>query len=277
MSDLRNIETFVEVADRLSFADAARRLGVPPSTVTTRVRALETELGVRLLERSTRSVALTAEGAIFVEKCRRALAEISEARALVGSAQEAEGLVRVSIPTAFPKEQFAALVGRFRDQYPGITVQITVDDRPASFVRDGVDLALRGRQPGGDGIVARKLSDIPVVFAAPPGRARDETLPVLRPLSRPHHGRGAGEGIITHSMELVRAFALAGRARAYLPLPLCRDAIAAGQLETGEGPDGEVPPLSLFLVYQGRHHQPQRVRLFKDFLIAELGRVAYLQ
>ncbi|MGC9368016.1 MAG: LysR family transcriptional regulator [Paracoccaceae bacterium] len=273
MENLRNIGTFVEVADRLSFADAARRLGVPPSTVTTRVRALEAELGVRLLERSTRSVALTAEGAIFVEKCRRALAEIAEARALVGSAQEAEGLVRVSIPTAFPKEQFAILVGRFRDQNPGITIQITVDDRPASFVRDGVDLALRGRKPGGGGVVARKLCDIPVVFAAPAGRAQDEALPVLRPLSRPHHGRGAGEGIVTHSMELVRAFVLVGRARAYLPLPLCREAIASGQIETAPGPDGVAPPLPLFLVYQDRRHQPLRVRLFKDFLVAELASV----
>ena len=113
MNDLQNIETFAEVAGQLSFAGAARRLGLPPSTVTSRVRALEQSLGVRLLDRTTRSTALTAEGAVFLERCQRALAEIEAARSLVSADVSASGPVRLSVPTALPMDRLARITRDF--------------------------------------------------------------------------------------------------------------------------------------------------------------------
>ncbi|MGJ8570231.1 MAG: LysR family transcriptional regulator [Hoeflea sp.] len=270
MTDLRALETFVEVADCLSFSDAGRRLRLPASTVTTRVKSLEARLGVRLLDRSTRTVALTAEGQLFLEHCRRALEELSLASKAVGSAQNASGQVRVSIPVAFPMAQFAEIVGRFRTVYPSITIKVFVDDRPASFIEEGVDLALRGGAPGGEGLIARHLLDTDIIFVSPPDSINDLDLPILRPVARESGAANRQEGIATRSLQLSLEFVLSGQARAYLPRQICQDAINAGLLEEGEGPDGTQPPLSLFLVYHDKYHQTKRIQLFKDFLIREL-------
>lgn len=270
VSDLRTLETFVEVVDRLSFADAARRLGVPPSTVTTRIKALETQLGVRLLERSTRKVAPTAEGQSYAQSCRHALEALAQGREALGAAREASGLVRVSIPVAFPADRFAALVGDFRRQWPDISVQVFVEDRTVSFVEEGIDLALRGRAPGGNGLIARRLNTEEVVFVAPPGRQNDSTLPILRPLSR-RAADQANLGVSTRSFALAVAFVSQGQARAYLPRQVCQDALNRGSIERGAGPDPAPAPLSLYLVYQDLKLLTKRVELFKAHLIQQLS------
>lgn len=271
ITDLRALETFIEVADGLSFADAGRRLGLPASTVTTRIKSLESQLGVRLLDRSTRSVAITAEGELFLVHCQRALHELTLAREAVGAAQQTSGQIRVSIPTAFPMDQFAELVGQFRSSYPDISIRVYVDDRPASFIEDGVDLALRGGAPGGDGLVARHLTDTEVIFVGPPGRSGDPSLPVLRPLARRASVRDRLEGLTTRSLQLSLAFVITGQACAYLPRQVCRDTLATGQLEEADGPDGLHDPLPLYLVYHDKNHLPKRIQLFKDFLIQQLA------
>lgn len=267
MNDLQNIETFAEVATQLSFAAAARRLGLPPSTVTSRIRALEQSLGVRLLDRTTRSTALTAEGALFLDRCRLALSEIETARALVSSTQSASGPVRLSVPTALPMDRLAQVTARVLDRHPNIHIDITVEDRPTDFVQDGVDIALRGNRPGSANLIARLLSQMPVRLVAPPGRLQDETLPVLGPLSR--HlpmPRRAGRAYC-ESFSLARHLALAGVARACLPLSLCEEDGRTGALELGPPPAGVEAQLGLYLVYQDRRHVPQRVRLVMDALI----------
>ncbi|WP_411351229.1 LysR family transcriptional regulator [Leisingera aquaemixtae] len=271
MSTLQTIETFAEVASQLSFAKAARRLGLPPSTVTSRVRALEDSLGVRLLERTTRRVALTPEGSVFLERCRAGLAEIEAARTLVSTTGSAEGTVRISVPSAFPKARLAGLCRRFLDLHPRVSLDVTVSDEPADFLRDAVDVALRGNRPGSSGVIARLLSRTPVVLAAPPGRAGDHSLPILGPLARhlssaPQPGR-----VYCHSLELAHELVLAGLARACLPEPLCTASAARGDLELGPLPEGVPESLALYLVYQDRRHLPQRVRLLMDFLTGELA------
>ncbi|UWQ74837.1 LysR family transcriptional regulator [Leisingera sp. M658] len=271
VSDLRTLETFVEVADCLSFADAGRRLGLPAATVTTRIKSLEAQLGVRLFDRSTRTVAVTAEGQIFLTHSQIALHELMLAHQAVGAAQEATGQVRVSIPAAFPMAQFAGITGRFRSTYPDISIKVYVDDRPASFIEDGVDLALRGGAPGGDGLIARHLNDTEVIFVGPPGRLGDDSLPVLRPLEKRLGAKDKLNGLSTRSLQLSLAFVASGQARAYLPRSMCEAALAAEQMEEGDGPDGPHAPLPLFLVYHHKQHQPKRVQLFKDILIQELS------
>lgn len=266
ISDLKTLETFVEVMDRLSFADAGRRLGVPASTVTTRIKSLEAQLGVRLFERSTRNVAPTAEGRQYALHCKRALQELALGSEALGAAREAAGLVRVSIPTAFPFEEFAALVASFRAEAPQISIQVFVEDRTVSFVEDGIDLALRGRAPGGNGLIARRLASEEVIFVAPIGRREEATLPILRPLSRRASDQ-AVNGVATRSLELSCAFVCQGQARAYLPRKICQKALDDGRIEEGRGPDEAKDPLGLFLVYQDLKLQPKRVELFKEHLI----------
>ncbi|NVO56941.1 LysR family transcriptional regulator [Rhodobacteraceae bacterium B1Z28] len=273
--NLRALETFVEVADCLSFTDAGRRLGLPAATVTTRIKSLEAQLGVRLLDRSTRTVAVTAEGQIFLAHSQKALHELMLASEAVGAAQETSGQVRVSIPAAFPMDQFARVVGKFCSAYPDISIKIHVDDRPASFIEDGVDLALRGGAPGGDGLIARHLRDTEVIFVGPLERLADDSLPVLRPLAKRIGTIDKRNGPSTRSLQLSLAFVANGQARAYLPRSICKEALAAAQMEEGSGPDGLHDPLPLFLVYHDKQHQPKRVQLFKDILIQEFALSAH--
>jgi DNA-binding transcriptional LysR family regulator len=270
IGDLRNLETYVEVVDRLSFADAGRRLGVPASTVTTRIKALESQLGVRLLERSTRTVAPTAEGKIFAQHCRSALNELALGQEALGAASNASGLVRVSIPTAFPAEKFASLIREFREEWPGISVQIFVEDRTVSFIEDGIDLALRGRDPGGNGLISRRIIDEEVIFIAPVGRLEDRELPILRPLSRRASDQ-AVNGVATRSLNMACALVAQGQARAYLPRPVCERALSERQIEEGIGPDKPGELLSLYLVYQDLRLMSKRVELLKDHLIRSLS------
>lgn len=267
MSQLQHIETYVEVATQLSFAAAARRLGLPPSTVTTRIRALEERLGVRLLDRTTRSVALTEEGALYLDSCRSALQALAAGEERVSASGSASGTVRLSVPAAFPMAHLARLCRRFLQENPQISLDITVDDQPADFVRDHVDLALRGNQPGSDGTIARLLSRTPVVLAAPQGLLADDSLPVLGPLARDLPRADLPGTARCTSFALALELTRAGIARACLPEPMC----AGSGLEVGPVPDGVPQSLALYLVYHDRRHLPRRVRLFMDFLISEYG------
>lgn len=267
MSQLQHIETFVEVATQLSFAAAARRLGIPPSTVTTRVRALEDSLGVRLLERSTRNVALTSEGAIYLDSCRTALDALATGQEQISATSSLSGPLRLSVPVAFPMAQLADLCRRFLQAYPQVTLNISVEDTPVDFVRDNVDLALRGNHPGGDGTIARLLTRTPVVLAALPGRLSDESLPILGPLARHLPSPDLPGTARCTSFALALELVALGMARACLPTSLCD----GRGLELGPVPQGVPETLALYLVYHDRRHLPRRVRSFMDFLIAEFA------
>lgn len=275
ISDMKMLATFVEVAQRCSFADTARALGVPASTVTTRVKNLEAELGVRLLARSTRKVSLTAEGREFVDSCRQALAHLEAGIESISKVQMEQGRVRVSIPTAFPKAKFASLLARFRQDFPSIYIEVFVEDRLADFVEEKVDLALRGGAPGGDDLYARHLADTPVIFvvpAVPAVRTDESELVLLAPLESATRQTKQG-GLSTQSLELALALVIADQACAYLPLTICEEALSAKLIKQQAGPLGPRSPLTLFLVYQDKKYQPKRVRLLKEFLIEALSEI----
>lgn len=270
MVDLKGLMTFVEVSKRLSFADAARALDVPPSTVTTRINALEAELGVRLFNRTTRKTALTHEGRDFAEHCTNALKEIEFGVEKLLSASETTGLVRISLPSAFPKHEFAAHIATFRAKHPQISIDVVFEDRLTDFVDDGVDLAIRGRAPGSNNLFARELANTPIVCVSPSKVANSELLDLLTPLSNPDGAAVSSNSVFSRSLEFTLELVIAGQARAYLPLAICETALAKGEIVTCCGPLGPQEPLRLFLVYHDRKFQSKRVALFKNFLIEKL-------
>ena len=141
--------TFAAVAEARSFAAAARRLGRSPAAVTRAVAALEERLGARLLNRTTRSVALTDAGAQVLERARRALAGFAELEgAAATERQELRGRLRVTAPVAFGRLHVLPFVEAFLRDHPGATVQLVLLDRVVSIVEEGFDLAVRlGRLP----------------------------------------------------------------------------------------------------------------------------------
>jgi DNA-binding transcriptional LysR family regulator len=165
-SDLR---VFVRVMDRGNFSSAARDLGLTPSAVSKLVSRLEDRLGVRLLERSTRRLALTPEGETFLARARRIVADIEEAEAEVAQARGApRGRLRINSGTAFGLHQLAPALADFLARYPEIDLELSITDRLVDLIEEQADIAVRsGHIPEGP-FIQRKIADLQRVICAAP-------------------------------------------------------------------------------------------------------------
>jgi DNA-binding transcriptional LysR family regulator len=162
------MNAFVRVVERGSFAAAAGDLGITPSALSKLVTRIEDRLGVRLLTRTTRRLVLTAEGELFVARSRDILASIEAAEAEVTAAsQMPRGHLRISVGTTYARQILAALPN-FLARYPEITVELLVSDRQIDLVAEQVDLAIRSGWLGDSTLVARKLHDAKRLICASP-------------------------------------------------------------------------------------------------------------
>ncbi len=144
MDRLEAVTIFVAVAERESFAEAARHLNRSPAAITRAVAALEEHLQSRLLNRTTRSVSLTDAGARYLESCRRLLAAYDELEAVnVGERVEPRGPINVTAPTMFGRLHVLPLVRSFLDRYPRVDIRLLLLDRTISLVDEGLDLGVR--------------------------------------------------------------------------------------------------------------------------------------
>lgn len=168
--DLNRIGTFVRVARAGSFTAAAKELGLPVSSVSRTVAALEEELGVRLLHRTTRRLSLTDVGQHFFRRMVTVLAEAeSAARAVMGFAVEARGLVRITAPPDLGgQQQLPAILRRIRERHPGLSFELLLSTRVLDLVADGIDLAVRAGVLPDSSLVARRVRDSSLgLFASP--------------------------------------------------------------------------------------------------------------
>jgi len=165
-SDLR---IFVRVLDRGSFSSAAKDLGLTPSAVSKLISRLEDRLGVRLLERSTRRLALTPEGETFLSRARRIVADVEEAEAEVMQARGApRGRLRINSGTAFGLHQLTPALADFLARYPEIDVELSITDRLVDLIEEQADIAVRsGHIPEGP-FIQRKVADLQRVICAAP-------------------------------------------------------------------------------------------------------------
>ncbi|WP_288381442.1 LysR family transcriptional regulator, partial [uncultured Massilia sp.] len=142
MDKFRQIETFVEVVARGSLSAAARAEGIAPAMIGRRLDALEARLGVKLLQRTTRRLALTDEGAAFLEDCQRILAELEEAESAASErSARASGHLLVSAPAGFGRQHVAPLLPSFLAEHRELTVNLNLTDRLVDVVGEGVDVA----------------------------------------------------------------------------------------------------------------------------------------
>src|ERR1700751_749513 len=159
MDRLAALEAFVRVAECGSFSKAADRLHSAKSVVSRQVSALETELGARLLHRTTRALTLTEAGRSYFERAARILADLAEASASVGQLQAApRGRLRVSAPVSFGALHLAPAVPVFLDRYPDVELDMIMNDRLVDLVDEGFDMAVRIGKLEDSSLVARKLA-----------------------------------------------------------------------------------------------------------------------
>src|SRR5689334_6115030 len=141
---LQGISVFVNVAETRSFTSAARRLGMSTSGASKAIGRLEERLGVRLVQRTTRSVGLTEDGAAFYERCRHILGELDEAEtALTRARAQPRGRLRVHMPVAFGEQIVAPLMARFAELHPELVLDVELSDRTPDLADEGLDAAVR--------------------------------------------------------------------------------------------------------------------------------------
>ena len=169
IGDRGEMEAFVRAVERGSFSAAARDLKLTPSALSKMVTRLETVLRVRLLNRTTRKLTTTAEGALFLARCRRIVAEFEDAEREVGSSREKpRGKLLVHAGVGFATNRLEPAMPRFVARYPEVQVELIVEDRDLDVVRNGIDISVRPGPPLDQSLVARKLGDFERVVCASP-------------------------------------------------------------------------------------------------------------
>jgi DNA-binding transcriptional LysR family regulator len=144
MDKLKQLESFVSVVARGSLTAAAKSEGVAPAIMGRRLDALEERLGVKLLVRTTRRIALTHEGSAFLEDCQRLLADLANAEASVSAGGvKASGHLRITAPAGFGRRHVAPLVTKFREQHADVTISLNLSDRVVDLAGEGFDCAVR--------------------------------------------------------------------------------------------------------------------------------------
>ena len=193
MDRLDAMQAFVAVADLEGFAPAARKLGLSPSGVTRLIAALEDRLGARLLQRTTRKVALTDVGTRYLERVRRILADVEEAESSAeGERTRPSGRLVVSAPIGFGRLHVSPLMSDYLARYPEVTAELRLTDRMVNLVEDGVDLAVRiGHLPDST-LVARHVGEMRRIVVASEGYLRQRGEP------------DTPEAIATHGPDSIR-------------------------------------------------------------------------
>ncbi len=169
MKQLQGLLALIEISAAGSLAGAARRLGITPAAVSKSLARLEEQLGVRLVQRSTRASRITAEGARFIEKARSALRLLDDAVTEVSqAAEEPAGLVRLSTGVAFGRLWVLPALPALAERFPQLTIAVDLDNTPVDMVARGIDIAIRGGLVPDADYVARRVCRLPLVLVASP-------------------------------------------------------------------------------------------------------------
>ncbi|MBC3474998.1 LysR family transcriptional regulator [Pseudomonas taiwanensis] len=175
---LEELITFVAVAERSSFSEAARDIGRDPTQVSRRISQLEKTLGVRLLSRTTRRVALTEAGALYYQRVRGVLDELESAGVEAGNlASKPQGLLRVSLPITFGRQWIAPLLPAFLKEHPQIRIEAVFSDRYADLVAEGFDVAIRVGAQRDSSLTAKLIAPFTSALFASPEYAQAHGLP----------------------------------------------------------------------------------------------------
>lgn len=181
MDKLQAMEVFVQVVDSGGFTKAAESMQMPKATVSTLIRNLESALGAKLLNRTTRQVSVTADGAAYYERCLRILADVKDTEeSLSHTKASPTGRLRIDIPTGLVHILIPALSDFFQ-KYPGLRVDVGCGDRPVELIEEGVDCAVRGGELADSTLIGRRVGIIDFVTCAAPS--------YLQKFGRPTHPR----------------------------------------------------------------------------------------
>jgi len=279
---------FVRTVDAGSFSATSRLIGSSQSAVSKSVGRLERRLGVRLIQRSTRTLSLTSEGTAYYERVAPLLRAIEEAEDVIQVASEAKGRLRVSAPQEFGRLLIATWAPEFLARHPGVKLELNVTDRNVDIIREGYDLAIRMGALRDTELISRKLADLHWILVASPAylekRGRPETIEDLRSHSCVRYltaGRpwpfefASGESVVpdgqfdTDDSGSIRQAALNSAGIAYQLRMTVTDYLKDGRF-VEVLPHLAMPALPAYALHAFGRQLPIRGRLFIDFMVEKL-------
>jgi DNA-binding transcriptional LysR family regulator len=292
MLDLNDVALFVQVVRAGSFAAAARRLGMPANTASRRIQQLEQQLGLRLMQRSTRKLTLTDAGATFYARCAEQVEALAEAAQELGEgSQVPSGRVRVAAPADFFNVFRMELIAEFLAAHPKVRLEFLLSDERADLIEQGIDVAIRSGKVLEPTLVARRIGTGRVTLVASPAylaaRGMPESVQALAShdcVTLPQSsGRNvwrldgpdgaietqvAGRFSANTAQALLKAV-LAGLGIALLPAAMTSPHVRAGEL-IEVLPDHGIEGRDAYLVYLSRRQLPRAVSAFIEFAMAKM-------
>ncbi|HET7889023.1 MAG TPA: LysR family transcriptional regulator [Bradyrhizobium sp.] len=289
MDRLDAMQAFVAVADLKGFAAAARKLRLSPSGVTRLIAALEDRLGARLLQRTTRQVALTDAGARYLERIRRILADVEEAEiAAEGERARPTGRLVISAPVGFGRLHVSSVLTAYLKRHREVSAELRLEDRMINLVEEGVDLAVRIGHLADSSLVARHVGDMRRITVASPGYLKSRGEP-KKPQDIATHdtirfGATAGSTewrfvedgneirvdyaprLSTNTADVAIQYAEAGGGLARVLAYQAAEAIKRGRLKIVLA-KFERPPLPIHIVYPTSRLLSAKVRTFIDLVV----------
>ncbi|BFM17728.1 LysR family transcriptional regulator [Maricurvus nonylphenolicus] len=288
MDRLTAMSMFVRVAENGSFSAVAKELETTQPTVSKNIAELESWLGVKLLNRSTRSLHLTEAGADYYERCVSILMDIEEAEHNAGSLHsQPRGTVRITTPAALGELFIVPCLKGFFEKYPDIHVDVNLNDRSLDLIQEGIDLGIRMGELSDSSLIAKQLAISPMVTVASPEYLSERGVPQHPRDLKDHNyivysGRGQAHDIefvdgdvsikvnvkgnlITNSSDAIRQALLSGHGVSRAPTWLVGDALADGRLKTVLD-EFNLGPMPLSAVYPSGRHLPSKARCLLDYL-----------
>ena len=287
------MQAFARVVETGSFTKAAETLHMSRTTVTQLIQQLEARLRVKLLNRTTRKVNVTADGAAYYERVLRLLADMDDAETSLSNAIAApRGRLRVDVPSPFASTILIPALPQFYERYPDIHLHLGVSDRIIDLIDENVDCVVRGGEITNQSLVARPIGDLPLaIYASPAYLARMGTLTHPRELEASQHRivgfywsrsrrvfsptmQRANERLVVqghHSLVVDDGNAyvsagVAGLGALWLPTYTARPHVERGDL-VPLFPDWEIDPLPMYVAFQSNRHLSTKLRVFIDWVV----------
>lgn len=293
MDKLVSIRAFTRVVALGSFSSAARELRLSRSAISKYIFDLERDLGVQLLNRTTRSASPTDNGLSYYERCVAILAELDEAdRAATERQKHARGVLKVNAPMSFGTLYLGKLIADFMAEHPDLQVQLVLSDQQIDTVQEGFDVTIRLADSRSSSLIARKLAPAQRVFCASPEYLKERGVPKVPDDLRRHDCLSYGylstgvqwkltgdDGdhwiqvpwkLCSNNAEVLRDAAVKGRGIALLPMFIAAPDLQSGKLEAVLG-RYQAPEIHLCALYPPTRHLPLKVRVFIDFLARQFG------
>jgi LysR family transcriptional regulator, transcriptional activator for dmlA len=295
VKSIRGVVGFVRTVAAGSFAGAARELGITPVAVSKNVQRLERELGVRLLQRSTRKLSLTEEGRLYYERCTGPLRELENAQsAIAEKARSPTGTLRVTSLSPFGRTYVLPLIPAFSRRYPAIEIDLHLDDAVSDMIAAGYDVGIRAGEPRDGSMVMREVAPLNFVVCGAPSYFVERGVPE-KPADLASHNclrlRGRGPAarslpwllgpkklavsppisgnFLAHDVTTLVTAAVHGHGLVFAPLPLVLPLFRTDALRPIL-PECVSQPARIFIHYTSRKHLPARVKAFVNYMLEHL-------